>query len=57
MMNMQTAKMAVSNNVDTRIVVSSMLGAALLGVVTYAAVKSGIKPLKDAAKVAKNGSK
>lgn len=47
---------AVSDNVDKRIVVSSALGAALLGGIMYLAVKSGIKPLATAAKVAKKGS-
>lgn len=46
---------AVSNNVDKKIVVSSAIGAALLGVVTFLAVKSGVKPIAKAARVAKNG--
>lgn len=50
-MNQQLAKLKA--NIDTKIVLSSMIGAALLGVVTFAAVKSGIKPLAKAAKVAK----
>ncbi|WNZ54158.1 hypothetical protein [Microbulbifer sp. VVAC002] len=48
---------AVRDNVDKKIVISSAIGAALLGVVTFVAVKTGIKPLAKAAKVAKNGSK
>lgn len=50
-------KQSLKRNVDTRIVVSSAIGAALLGVVTFVAIKSGIKPLKTVAKVAKNGAK
>lgn len=46
----------VRDNVDKRIVISSALGAALLGGVMFLAVKSGIKPLATAAKVAKKGS-
>jgi hypothetical protein len=41
--------------IDPKIVVSSAIGAAVLGAVVYAASKSGVKPLKDAAKVAKGG--
>ena len=51
------ARQAAANNIDMRIVVSSAIGAALLGVVTFAAVKSGIKPLRTVANVAKKGSK
>ncbi len=47
---------AARENVDKRIVISSALGAALLGGVMFLAVKSGIKPLATAAKVAKKGS-
>lgn len=46
---------AVRDNVDKRIVISSALGAALLGGVMYLAVKSGIKPVAKAAKIAKTG--
>lgn len=49
------AKVVANENIDKKIVVSSMIGAALLGVVTFVAVKSGVKPLAKAAKVAKNG--
>lgn len=45
----------VRNNVDERIVTSVVAGIALFGAVTYAAVRSGIKPLRQAAKVAKGG--
>lgn len=47
---------AVRENVDKRIVISSAIGAGLLGVVMFVAVKSGVKPLATAAKVAKKGS-
>ncbi|WP_162931508.1 hypothetical protein [Teredinibacter turnerae] len=49
-------KRAWRDNVDTRIVVSSALGAAVLGGMTFLAVRSGVKPIAAAAKVAKNGS-
>ncbi len=50
-------RQAADRNIDKKIVVSSAIGAALLGVVTFVAVKSGIKPIASAAKVAKNGAK
>lgn len=49
------AKAAVKRNVSAPVVVSTALGVALFGAVTYFAVKSGIAPLKEAAKVAKGG--
>lgn len=51
------AKMAVQNNVDKRIVVSTAIGVALFGVVAYGAIRSGIKPLQQVGKVAKGGAK
>ncbi|WP_019603220.1 hypothetical protein [Teredinibacter turnerae] len=44
------------NNFDSKVVFSSALGAAALGGLTFLAVKSKIKPVAQAAKVAKNGS-
>lgn len=50
---------AVSTNVkkyvDPKIVASVAVGVGVFGAVTYMAVKSGIKPLRDAAKIAKGG--
>lgn len=45
----------VKNNLDAKIIASTAVGVGLFGVVTYLAVKSGVKPLKDAAKIAKGG--
>ena len=44
---------AVRRNVDTKIAVSAAVGLALFGVVTSLAVRSGIKPLQQAANIAK----
>lgn len=55
-MGVDKAKAAVSRNLDSKMVFSSMVGAALLGTVTFFAVRSGVKPLAKAARVAKNGS-
>ncbi|WP_406827721.1 hypothetical protein [Microbulbifer sp. ARAS458-1] len=46
----------IKNQIDTKTVVSTAVGVGLFGVVTYFAVKSGVRPLKDAAKIAKGGS-
>ena len=46
---------AVTRNVDTKIVVSVVAGIALFGAITYVAVRSGVGPLKQVAKVAKGG--
>lgn len=54
---MTTARTFAASNIDKRIVVSSMIGAGLLGLATFAAVKSGIRPLATAAKIAKTGKK
>lgn len=50
------AKALASSSLDKKMVISSMVGAGLLGAVTFFAVRSGLKPLAKAAKVAKNGS-
>ena len=42
-------------NIDAKTVVSAALGSALLGLITFAAIRSGIKPLQTAAKVANGG--
>jgi hypothetical protein len=49
--NQQLAKL--KSNIDMKIVISSAIGAAMLGAITYAAVKSGVKPLATVGKVAK----
>jgi hypothetical protein len=52
---MQGVKTFFAQNVDTKIVVSAALGLAVMGVVIYAATRSGLKPLQQAAKVAAGG--
>ncbi|WP_261840917.1 hypothetical protein [Aliamphritea ceti] len=42
----------VNRNVSTPIIVSTVIGFAVFGAITYFAVKSGVGPLKDAAKIA-----
>ena len=42
----------ITKNIDTKTVASVTVGMAVFGLITYAAVKSGIKPLQAAAKVA-----
>lgn len=43
----------IMNNIDKKTMFSVMAGMALLGVVTFVTVKTGIKPLVKAAKVVK----
>lgn len=43
----------IKDSVDMKTVVSVVAGLALFGGITYAAVKSGIKPLATAAKAVK----
>lgn len=50
-MNQQLAKLKA--NIDMKTVVSTAVGMAVFGLITYAAVRTGIKPLQTAAKVAK----
>lgn len=50
-MNQQLAK--IKANIDVKTVTSVVVGMTLFGAVMYAAVRSGIKPLQTAAKVAK----
>lgn len=47
-------KSAVRRNTDTKMIVSAAIGVGLFGLVTYVAVRSGLKPLKAAAKVVKS---
>lgn len=43
----------LKNNIDMKTVVSVVVGLAAFGGITYAAVKSGVKPLAAAAKAVK----
>lgn len=45
----------VRSNIDAKIVTSVVAGLAAFGAITFLAVKSGVKPLAAAAKVAKGG--
>lgn len=51
MFQQQLAK--VKANIDMRTVTSVVVGLSVFGLITYAAVRTGIKPLATAAKVAK----
>lgn len=43
----------VKDNTDTKIVVSTVVGMLVFGLITYAAVRSGIKPVAAAARAVK----
>lgn len=43
----------VKRNTDLKIVTSVVVGLSVFGLITYAAVKSGVKPLASAARVVK----
>jgi hypothetical protein len=45
----------IKNNIDAKTVTSVVVGMAAFGAIMYAAVRSGIKPLKQVADVAKGG--
>lgn len=45
----------LKNNIDAKTVTSVVVGMAVFGVIMYAAVRSGVKPLKQVAEVAKGG--
>ena len=45
----------IKNNIDAKTVTSVVVGMAVFGAVMYAAVRTGIKPLKQVAEVAKGG--
>ncbi|MFK5947943.1 MAG: hypothetical protein QM500_04120 [Methylococcales bacterium] len=45
----------VKRNIDTRTVVSVVVGMGVFGAIIYGAVRSGLKPLKTVAAVAKGG--
>lgn len=44
-----------AQNVDTKVVVSTVIGGVVLGGMIYFATRSGLKPLQQAAKVAAGG--
>lgn len=50
-MNQQLATLKA--NIDPKVVTSVVVGLGVFGLITYAAVRTGIKPLQTAAKVAK----
>lgn len=52
-MNQQIQKL--KNNIDAKVVTSVVVGMAAFGAIMYAAVRTGIKPLKQVADVAKGG--
>ena len=52
-MNQQLTQL--KNNIDAKTVTSVVVGMAVFGGIMYAAVRTGIKPLKTAAEVAKGG--
>lgn len=43
------------SNIDPKIVTSVVVGTAIFGAIVFAAVRTGIKPLKTVADVAKGG--
>lgn len=45
----------LKKNIDPKVVTSVVVGMAAFGAIMYAAVRTGIKPLKQAAEVAKGG--
>lgn len=45
----------LQKNIDPKTVTSVVVGMAAFGAIMYAAVRTGIKPLKQAAEVAKGG--
>lgn len=52
---MEKVKQFWSDNVDTKVVVSTIIGGVVLGGMIYFATRSGLKPLQQAAKVAAGG--
>lgn len=49
---MDKIKMFWTENVDTKVVISTIVGGVVLGGMIYFATRSGLKPLQQAAKVA-----
>ncbi|WP_341937197.1 hypothetical protein [Marinimicrobium sp. C2-29] len=45
----------ITKNIDAKVVTSVVVGMSAFGAIMYAAVRSGVKPLKQAASVAKGG--
>lgn len=52
---MEKVKQFWSDNVNTKVVVSTIIGGVVLGGMIYFATRSGLKPLQKAAKVAAGG--
>lgn len=52
-MNQQLAN--IKANIDAKVVTSVVVALGLFGAITYAAVRTGIKPLKQVADIAKGG--
>lgn len=40
-------------NIDTKIVVSTVVGSVVTGLIAYGLIKSGVKPLQEVAKAVK----
>lgn len=43
----------LKQNIDTKIVVSTVVGSVVTGVIAMALIKSGVKPLQEVAKAVK----
>lgn len=43
----------LKENIDTKIVVSTVVGSVVTGVIAFALIKSGVKPLQEVAKAVK----
>lgn len=43
----------LKENIDTKIVVSTVAGSVVTGVIAWALLKSGVKPLREVAKAVK----
>jgi len=52
---MNTTWLKLKNSIDTKTVVSSALGVAVFGAAVFLAKKTGVSPVKKAAKVAQGG--
>lgn len=43
----------LKENIDTKIVVSTVVGSIVTGVIAFALIKSGVRPLQEVAKAVK----
>lgn len=43
----------LKENVDTKIVVSTVVGSIVTGIIAFALIKSGVRPLQEVAKAVK----